>query len=727
MENGHSGQGGVATAIPPTVTMDEPPINGVAKGLQPSQLYMGKGRQMNGGMEQPHKQGGGRISDYNHIVVQPLPSVLASLDHSIPPGPSGAQYKMVQQTNSQPTLANQSVGIAQPSAGLTRINTNTQVPTFTNAPPPVPSNDNPLPNEEPNFIIDGVGVDRNTIIESVAKRINVPTMENVKEVRQLVEVKENVNTPAKVVQNTNVQQQTQMNGQPQTNGTHSNQQSNMPSAYTTMLNPLPPAATPVAKPIVDYSQQSRVETGNQTLNLQQKTSTNMPVVQQPTSTQVPKAAIVQNVQPVKNMQTSTTTVSQPVVLEKRSVPSVEQQPKNVFSNGVQGHAINNTANVPALSVASQHIAKPSMQHVQSQVQQPIQQPIQHQVQQSVQPTVQLNITTSPVPDVANPGYVIWYENGQRYTAKIMNQDANQQQVSPPVQIHQSSVVREMEVPVNNITAAEYPILAPRSEGRGYYMKLYNIPDYSVFSNGDRAVIEARLNTKLHGLRQVLPQLELKNFHPDMTLEERHLQLCEYARYVNAHSNLDTYQLVLLMLWVGMQWFCSKILGFDASNFIQFEMSFRGQYKEWLKEFNDSTPGGFMSNWNPLARILFTVFLHLLGFVVITYVLGKIPLGNTFASNVTDFISYIISGRQDPGERGPVTVQHMTDGEVQGAKLPDGPEIGTVESRLDQGFMGMSFGDIAGKVAGVVNNMPAGISPFGGIPQQAAPSRRAFRR
>ena len=185
---------------------------------------------------------------------------------------------------------------------------------------------------------------------------------------------------------------------------------------------------------------------------------------------------------------------------------------------------------------------------------------------------------------------------------------------------------------------------------------------------------------------------------------------QYMRFLKAQMCSDSYKIVLILSWVGMEsllcWF-----GFDASGYTENQIAVFDLYQERLIQMGE-TSDGFGQDWSPMTWLLFIAGTNM----AITIAMNKLCDGDG-AKDAMRIVSSIMTGNNVVvDERG---VPLPPDQQPKGSN-----PIGSVASSIlgeGNGLAGLAT-SLGPKALGFFSNFTSGMAAKGNAPKPRARRR-----
>lgn len=285
-----------------------------------------------------------------------------------------------------------------------------------------------------------------------------------------------------------------------------------------------------------------------------------------------------------------------------------------------------------------------------------------------QPIQQTQSATSPQNDVRRPiplpqstQPATSPQNESRQPAPIV-QNQIQQPVSQP-----STDVREpgWDTPITTKAPATIPqgaqsIMPPPAGSLVVASPLAKLPanvfpDYSAMTPEEQMQHRANFRTRFGILRTAWPNYYIPDVPDNMPLEQVHAQYDVYIRHIHISSSVDKYKVYLVIMWLLIELFCTKI-GLKIGGYTVSQMRSMNKYEQLLIELgetkykNDAATGQMtgQSDWPVEVRIFYTALVNAVVFIVIKMVADYI--GEGMADTIVNALaSYVTGSPSQPGQ------------------------------------------------------------------------------
>jgi hypothetical protein len=244
---------------------------------------------------------------------------------------------------------------------------------------------------------------------------------------------------------------------------------------------------------------------------------------------------------------------------------------------------------------------------------------------------------------------------------------------------------------------------------------------------------AVFRTKFGILRGAWPNYGIPDIPETTALEEIHAQYDMYVRHIRISQNVDQYKVYLVIMWLIIELFCTKI-GLSIGGYTISQMRAMNKYERLLIELGEKSDretvaatGGAQSSWPVEVRLFFMALVNAVTFIIIKMLAGYI--GEGMATTVVDALSSYLSGSPpQPGQvlfGGPNTPNGPADALPGGVMAPNAPNpMGNFDMASMIGSLGSMF--LNGGLLGNTGGRSAPAQPAAGATAGAGAATPRFR-
>lgn len=194
--------------------------------------------------------------------------------------------------------------------------------------------------------------------------------------------------------------------------------------------------------------------------------------------------------------------------------------------------------------------------------------------------------------------------------------------------------------------APQTIEEPKQENK-FNLPELNIPNYDSMSLEEQAQHRANFINKFGILRSSWPNYDIPIITDNMSLKQIHAQYDVYIRHIHISKDMDNYKIYLVIVWLIVELFCTKI-GLNVAGYTTSQMKSMNKYEKLLIELGETNykstvaaNGTVQSEWPIEIRILFMTLTNAVVFIIIKMLANSI--GEGVATNIVDGIFSYLSG------------------------------------------------------------------------------------
>jgi hypothetical protein len=199
----------------------------------------------------------------------------------------------------------------------------------------------------------------------------------------------------------------------------------------------------------------------------------------------------------------------------------------------------------------------------------------------------------------------------------------------------------------------------------------NKPNYAAMTPDQREYARIDFQCKYSRLREYYPQYNITLPGPEDDLDVLHARYRRYIQQIHADYNIDRYRMILIIVFMGIEFIGTRFLGLSISGFTKFQLRRMEQYEELLIEVGEKyhSVGGISTGWPVEVRIIFTTLVSAVLFLMVN------TLASGFGPEITDglvdlIMDYICGDRRS--KRPPQTTNENQTSSPSGAPDPPPP-------------------------------------------------------
>ena len=264
-------------------------------------------------------------------------------------------------------------------------------------------------------------------------------------------------------------------------------------------------------------------------------------------------------------------------------------------------------------------------------------------------------------------------------------------------------IDENQKPLRRITRKRKVKRKKKKDVNGHPM-----PDYRAMSAEEKARWNADFNVKFGILREAYPEFNIPDFDPGTPLEIRHQHYDRYVRQIHIDNSVGNYRVYLMILFAGIELFCTKILGLDMSGYTINQLRLMNKYDRLLVELGEKSFISTGSDWPVEARIVVMALFNGIIFLVVRL-----------------FASYMGPGIGDMLQN---MVNNFLNGDNNADQVKEGGTAtaeGLVDPPARNSGGGFDLGSIINGLGGLGNLFGGGNNNESNKPKRRAPRRPAF--
>jgi hypothetical protein len=233
----------------------------------------------------------------------------------------------------------------------------------------------------------------------------------------------------------------------------------------------------------------------------------------------------------------------------------------------------------------------------------------------------------------------------------------------------------------------------------------NIPTYSEMSETDQGRIREDFRIKFGILRSSFNHLNIPLPTEQESLETIHAKYDQYIRHIHVSGSVDQYKIYLIILFLGIELFCTKILNLDMGGFTINQLSSMNRYERLLIELGERNYNSGSSSWPVEIRILVIALVNAIIFLIVKTFAGF--LGPDVANMIQNIITNILSGNSQPKVK------------------EDGTIDPSVTSGNGGGLGGLDLGSLLGSLGGFLGNNKSKSTPAPQTSEERKPRRPRY--
>ncbi len=158
---------------------------------------------------------------------------------------------------------------------------------------------------------------------------------------------------------------------------------------------------------------------------------------------------------------------------------------------------------------------------------------------------------------------------------------------------------------------------------------------------EKAQVRADFRIKFRILRNAYgDRYEIPGFRDDEELDVIYASYDRYVRQIYIDQNADDYKVYIIILFVGLELFGTKVLGLDFSGYTLNQLSIMNRYERLLIELGEKNYTNVGSSWPVEIRICLLALFNAIVFVLVKYLCSHLgpDVANVVQSMVTGFLS-----------------------------------------------------------------------------------------
>lgn len=211
---------------------------------------------------------------------------------------------------------------------------------------------------------------------------------------------------------------------------------------------------------------------------------------------------------------------------------------------------------------------------------------------------------------------------------------------------------------------------------------------------ERAELIAEYRVRYDKVREFNPHLGVRDFSDNEDLEVIDARLKKYQQYASGCDDTETYVYIMVIMLVGLEVFCIKVLGLDMRGFSLSQLDNFAKYRKLLNEIGGSN--GAYSNWSPEMKLLSCCLMNAVFFCIFNI------LSNHVGEQIGEQMKSCVKGVLNPGMR------EILDSDEEGPKSRKREK----KERKNKG-QAEGFGKIIAGFAGMMGQKAKG-NPLGDI-------------
>ena len=293
---------------------------------------------------------------------------------------------------------------------------------------------------------------------------------------------------------------------------------------------------------------------------------------------------------------------------------------------------------------------------------------QPKTQPKSQPKTQRNIPTPPTKPATNNN-----KTKEKTRTKVNPIPRTPAKPTPKTKPKQSTVPRT--VLPQTVTINTNPNVRP-------------IPNYGNMSEVEKARWHADFNIKFGILREAYPQFNIPHYDDTVSLSVKHNHYERYVRQIHVDNSVGTYKFYLMLLFIGIELFCVKILGLDFGGYTINQLTMLNKYERLLIELGEKSYSSTGSSWPVEVRIVMMSLFNALVFLVVKLAAAYMPV-------LGDFIQQIVNSfmtQEDPSD----LIKKAQKAAMHGGNQPEGvPNVPEKAGGFDFGSLLNGIGGLFG--------------------------------
>ena len=165
-------------------------------------------------------------------------------------------------------------------------------------------------------------------------------------------------------------------------------------------------------------------------------------------------------------------------------------------------------------------------------------------------------------------------------------------------------------------------------------------DFTHYTPEQRGRERANYRLKFDIIHRTYPRYPVPTFEDHDPLEFIAGEYDEYVRRIHIDNNVDQYRVYLVVLFLGIELFGTKVLGMDFSNYTMNQMSIMSRYERLLIELGEKNQSSDGSRWPVEIRILLLALFNAVVFIIVKVLSNNLgpDIANFIQSAVTNYLS-----------------------------------------------------------------------------------------
>ena len=176
-----------------------------------------------------------------------------------------------------------------------------------------------------------------------------------------------------------------------------------------------------------------------------------------------------------------------------------------------------------------------------------------------------------------------------------------------------------------------------------------MPDYDSMSAEDREDARTELCVQLGILRKNYPEYNIPLVPREQTVQSLFRTYNRWLKQITVDESADGYKVYLVIMWLGIELFGSRILGMDMVGFALNQLSMMSKYSKMLIELGERSFNPISPSWPPEVRILVMSLINAVVFIIFKYISGI--LGPDVAKSVQSALSGMMDTDRKVGDEG----------------------------------------------------------------------------
>lgn len=150
------------------------------------------------------------------------------------------------------------------------------------------------------------------------------------------------------------------------------------------------------------------------------------------------------------------------------------------------------------------------------------------------------------------------------------------------------------------------------------VKNYQVPDYNLMSPEQCRSIRNDFLIKFNLMKNYCPTMGIVNLAENeaLSLTEIHVGYSKIFDQISTRSNADWYKMIMVLCWLGTEWFITKYLGLKSGGYAYFQSRNMSKYNYLLSQLGEVDRSKGFASWSPMAQLVAGSCINLVIFVIV---------------------------------------------------------------------------------------------------------------